>query len=303
MRYLLISLLAVCSLQAGACDVCGGSGGSYLGILPGYQQHFIGLSFQYQQFNATHPQMAGETTAVRSQNYVRSLTAWGRFYPLRRLQVFAFLPYTYNTAVEPSQVVNMQGIGDIKVLANYMLLNTSDSSNRKLKHTLLAGGGVKVPTGKNSFVNSEGIILSNMEPGTGSWDFIANANYTIGSGKIGVNADASYKHSTTNKRGYRYGDKVNTSLMAFYKQELGNITLLPQAGMRYEHSQVDYSSYYYRIHNTYSGGAQVYTAAGMSVYIKQLALSAIINIPVWQNYAGGLVQAKPRTEMQLQFLF
>lgn len=296
-------LAAACSLQAMACDVCGGSSGSYLGVLPRFEQHFVGLSFQYQPFVAIHPDMVGSSVPVRSQNYVRSVTAWGRFYPLKRLQVFAFVPYTYNTSIEPTQTVTMQGLGDVKVLANYMLLNTPDSSEGQLKHNLLIGGGVKAPTGKNNFVNSEGIILSNMQPGTGSWDLLANANYTIRIDKAGVNADVTYKYSTANERDYRYGDKLNAGLTGFYWYDAGKASLLPQLGMRYEYSQQDYSSYRYLIHNAYSGGAQAYGTGGLTTYLGKFGIGAMVSIPVWQNYADGLVQAKTRTEVQLQFLF
>lgn len=304
MKYILMPVLAVllCS-KAYACDVCGGSQGNYLGILPRYNSHFVGLSFQYQQFTSTHPLMAGEKEPVTSQNYVRSVTAWGRFYPLKRLQVFAFVPYTYNSAVEPTQTVVMDGMGDVRLMANYMLLNTADSSESRVKHTLLAGGGIKAPTGRNDVTNTEGIILSNMQPGTGSWDYTANVNYTLRIGKAGVNTDVSYKLGSPNKRDYRYGNKLNAGLTGFYWYDKGKVSLLPQAGLRYEHSDVDYSSYLYRIRNTYSGGDQVYATAGAGLYLGKFAITATGSIPVWQHYAGGLVQAKPRLETQVQFLF
>jgi hypothetical protein len=296
------AMAAMLCIQANACDVCGGSSGSYLGILPRYNDHFVGLSFQYQRFTSTHPVMAGESKPVQSENYVRSLTAWGRFYPIKRLQVFAFVPYIYNIAVEPTETVVMNGLGDVKVLANYMLLNTADSSGN-VKHTLLVGGGVKAPTGRNDVLNTEGIILSNMQAGTGSWDIIANANYTLRVNKAGINLDASYKQSTTNARDYRYGNKWNAGLIGFYWHDAGRISFLPQAGIRYEHSSIDYSSFYYRIRNAYSGGEQGYAVAGCGVYYGKWALTVTGNIPAWQHYAGGLVQAKPRLETQLQFLF
>ncbi|MBL7719262.1 MAG: hypothetical protein JNL72_10540, partial [Flavipsychrobacter sp.] len=239
MKHTLLLLCVVgAHMQALACDVCGGASGSYLGILPRFNDHFIGLSAQYQQFNSTHPVMTGAATPVESANYTRSITAWGRFYPLRRLQVFAFVPYVYNTAVEPTETVLMDGLGDVRVLANYMVLDTRDSDSRVL-HTLLAGGGIKAPTGRNDVVNTEGIILSNMQPGTGSWDLVANINYTLRAGKAGVNADASYRYCTTNTRDYRYGDRVNGALTGFYWLETGSISLLPQAGARYEYSATD----------------------------------------------------------------
>jgi hypothetical protein len=303
MKYIFMPLLLIAlSTQLFACDVCGGASGNYLGILPQYSRHFAGLSMQYQAFESTHPVMLGETEPVISINRVRTLTAWGRFYPAKRLQLFAFVPYTYNTATEPQGTVIMQGLGDIRILANYMLLNT-DGTDKKLKHMLLLGGGLKMPTGRNDFLNSEGLILSNMQPGTASWEPVINGNYTLRSADLGWNLDLSYKFGTANKRDYRYGDKLNAALLGFYQLDLKKLLLLPQAGFRYEYAQTDHSSYYYRIPNSYSGGTQTYAAAGMGIYYGRVAVTLNASVPLWQNYAGGLVQAFNRYETQLQFLF
>lgn len=292
------------SVPVSACDVCGCSAsGSFLGILPQYNRHFVGLSYQYQSFTSSHPVVAGEVQPQQSEDYFQSLTAWGRFYPFKRVQVFMFIPYQYNYVQEGGSTTFMQGIGDIRMLINYMVLTTPDSSDREWRHNLLAGGGIKAPVGRNDFTNREGIILSNMQPGTGSWDFLFNTNYTLRYRKTGINLDALYQMNSVNNRDYRYGDKLNAGLSAFMLQETGVLTWQPQAGLRYQFSGTDESSYQYRIINPYSGGSQLYFTAGIGVYYKRTAITLLGSIPLWEHYAGGLVNSHNRYEIQFQYIF
>lgn len=306
MRTVIMTVICIwlLSVQAAACDVCGcGASGNFLGILPQYQKHFIGLSYQYQSFSSIHPEVEGSTSSQESSDHFQSLTAWGRFYPFKRLQVFVFVPYHYNYVQEAGQTTVMDGLGDISISANYMLLNTADSTHYKLKHTLLIGGGIKTPTGKNNFTNNEGIILSNMQPGTGSWDFMLNMNYTLRYRSIGLSTEASYQIPTVNQRDYLYGNKLNAGMLAFSWQQINQLSLLPQAGVRMQYSAQDLSSYEYNISNPYSGGTQWYATAGMGCYYKAFAVTGLYSLPFAGNYADGLVTAHNRFELQLQYLF
>lgn len=306
MRKLTVWVIAcgVMSVRALACDVCGcAAPGSSLGILPQYHKHFVGLTYQQQSFVSTHPIVAGETATATSDDLFRSTTLWGRFYPLKRVQVFTFLPYHYNSVREAGHTTDMTGIGDARLLANYMLVNTADTGNGNWKHVLLAGGGIKVPTGRNNYTNSEGIVLSNMQPGTGSWDVLLNANYTLRYRKAGLNLDLSYQFNTVNKRDYLYGNKINAGLTGFAWLQTTQLSFVPQAGLRLQHSQEDWSSYTYRIRNPYSGGYQLYTSGGAGIYYSSFAFTALLSLPAWENYANGLVTSNPRMEAQIQYLF
>src|ERR1043165_5965596 len=101
MKYIFMPVLVACiSLRCLACDVCGGSSGNYIGILPEYKRHFIGLSYQHQVFLSTHPEMFTGLSNVQSRNSINSVTAWASLSPAKKLQVFAFVPYVQNIATE-----------------------------------------------------------------------------------------------------------------------------------------------------------------------------------------------------------
>lgn len=298
----ILGILSIGSVTA--CDVCGCSAsGNYLGILPQYWKHFAGLSYKFQEFSSVHPTVAGENTPMQSKDRFQSLTAWGRFYPSNKVQLFAFVPYHFNTVEEAGQRTEMAGLGDLQILANYIFLNNTDTGNMGMKHTFLIGGGLKFPTGKNGFTNREGLILSNMQPGTGSWDFIINTNYTVRFDNWGMNADALVRIPTVNHRDYRYGTRFNNSYSIFYWKNARNLSWLPQAGIRYEWSERDVESWRYKIDNPYSGGYQLYVHGGAGLYFRKIAVQGVISLPVAENYASGLVTSQPRLEAQIQYLF
>src|SRR5690606_10248405 len=119
----------------------------------------------------------------------------------------------------------------------------------------------------------------------------------------GVNTDISYQVSTVNKRDYLYGNKLNAGLSFFYWHKLKAVSILPQAGLRLQHSAVDISSDTYNIRNPYSGGTQLYAGAGASTYWKRFSATVLGHMPVYNNYAGGLVESHFRYEIQFQYLF
>lgn len=289
---------------ASACDLCGcATSGGIPGVLPGYRNHFAGIAYQYQSFESTHPTYAGETGSLQSQDGFHSFTAWGRWYPTKKLQVLLSLPYHYNYVKEAGHTTIMQGLGDMRILADYRLIDTEDSNNNGWRHMVFAGGGIKLPTGKRGMTSKEGIVLSNMQPGTGSWDFLLHGNYTLRYNKAGINIDLLYQLNTVNKFDYRYGNRWNGSLNLFLLQETGKLTWQPQLGVRYLHSDTDKSSYRYSIKNPYSGGYQAYLMAGTGIYFKDLAFSISYGIPAIEHYAGGLVKSHNRLEVQFFYLF
>lgn len=302
----MLCAMMLCSVQTFGCDVCGcSSPAGSLGILPQTYGHFAGLRYQFQRYESRHPAEVGKPPQT-AQDHFQSMTVWGRYCPSKRWQLYGFVPYVSNVVKGKSGTEHYRGIGDIQVLANYIFTNNSDRPDSLWRHHLQAGVGIKAPTGRHDFINMEGVILSNMQPGTGSWDALMNLNYTIRKNAWGVNTDASVRIPATNDRDYRYGNKLSAQFSMFRmikNNHLPKLSLVPQAGIRMETSAKDYSSSKYNIRNTYSGGSFYYAVAGVAVYQGALGFTASGFLPVASQYAGGLVTAKPRAELQLQYLF
>ncbi len=304
MRILLFCyLMFLPAAFASACTVCGCSASNqYLGILPQFHKHFVGLQYQHRSFQSEHPGH-GEQGSTYSNEQYSTVQVWGRYNLSNRVQLFGFMPYSSNIKKESGSNTRISGLGDITLLANYRLLINEDPTS-KWQQNLQAGGGIKLQTGaydKNATFNENG--LPNMQPGTNSWDFILNANYTLRRNNIGINADASYTITTPNTVNYKFGNRISTGLLAFYWLEKNNLTLLPQAGLRIDLAGSDYDHYRNGWKNDMSGGSQLYATLGIQTFYKRLGAQIMYHHPVYQHYASGLVNTKFKSEAGIFLLF
>lgn len=302
-RIIMAMAMAVAALPvARACDVCGcAASNQYLGLLPQFQRNFIGFQQQYSEYTSTHPSAYMGRPWEQGADYYNTFQLWGRYNINRHYQVFVFVPYHYNVHNEDSAHATGNGIGDITLLVNRQLLNKQKGH---WQQTLQAGAGIKLPTGKYTGItqlDKEG--LPNMQPGTGSWDFVVNGNYTVRRKMIGANADASYTLTTANKYSYKYGNRLNTGILAFYNVSAGKINLLPQAGVRYEYTLHDYDNYSHKWLNDQSGGYMCFATAGVQAYYRQVGMRVLYQLPLAQYYSTGYLTAHHKLETGVFFLF
>lgn len=301
---LLVMLFCIVAFPVAACDVCGCSGSNqYIGILPQFYKHFLGLQYQYRTFSSEHiPFRAGDDPEHSTEQY-QTVQLTGRYYLSRRVQLLAFVPYHFNRKDEDGVITHSNGVGDASVLANVSILATKDSSS-SFQHQLLAGGGLKLPTGHHDALASMGNDgLPNMQPGTGSWDFLANINYTVRRGGFGANADVTYTQTTANHESYKYGNRLSAGITGFYWWQRKEVRLLPQAGVRYNYAAMDWDNYRKGWINDVSGGHQLFAAIGAQAYYQSWGVQLMYYHPLEQHYAGGLVEAGTHTEATLFFLF
>jgi hypothetical protein len=293
-------ILLFLSIQtvAHACDVCGCSaGGSYFGILPMYQRHFVGMRYQTRSFETSHIRNDPDP----SKEHFQTMDIWGRFYPSRRWQIFGFLPYNIFEKYELGNVLKNKGLGDISLIANYAILNTGDSVFHRFRHTLLVGGGLKLPTGKHDFKNADGTALNpNLQMGTGSFDYIASVNYTLRYQKQGLFTDANARINTPNTEGYRFGNRLSTTVKYFYWQQLSEGVLMPSVGINNEFIGKDSDNNKTVGDNS---GTSTFSSWGLDVYYKNLAISTLYQIPIKQNLGDGFVKAQNRWSINVSYLF
>ena len=85
------SLLFLGSGKAFACDACGCGVGSYqFGILPQQTKNFVGIRYQTKSDEST------PYHDLQTKEQFQSIEIWGRFYPLKKVQVLALVPVNYN---------------------------------------------------------------------------------------------------------------------------------------------------------------------------------------------------------------
>ena len=83
-------LLFLCGLQtAHACDICGNNPNSmYVGLLPNYTNHFIGLKHRFVKFETEH-----NDKQEYGKDVLHEMTLWGRYNLNKKVQIYASIPY------------------------------------------------------------------------------------------------------------------------------------------------------------------------------------------------------------------
>jgi hypothetical protein len=281
-KLLLLFLILLLSDFSGlACDVCGCSlGGNYFGLLPLYNKNFVGLRWSQAKFNAYMDHHSEYFQKEYSHDTYHKVELWGRFNISPRLQLFAFVPYNYNDMDGNIQDVRASGLGDVTLMANYLLFKTTDDS-KSLKHMITVGGGLKLPTGKHDDTDQGKLVNPNFQLGTGSVDFLLNAVYTVRYKQVGVNVETGYKINTRNTDDYLFGNQHYLSSQVFYSKKLGIFTLLPNAGIYYERAShhKDGASVL-----TNTGGYALFLSTGLETYVAAFSFGVNYKTPLKQQY-------------------
>lgn len=298
MKLKLIITIAIIGLtiSAKACDICGcGVGSYYIGILPEYNKRFAGIRYQHKTLQ-THLGPIGNRTPLTTAETYQSTELWGGWNFGQKFRILAFVPYNFNERVNQDERGTKNGLGDIAVMAYYNLFNkTGTLGSKLLVQSLWLGVGIKTPTGK--YEPTERLATqespNNFQLGTASADFTFNAAYDIRYNDLGFNTNVNYKLNTENKYNYRYGNKLTTNALFYYKFRLFHtFTVAPNAGILYESSAKDVEHNKYEV--AVSGGHSLAAIGGVEFALKGISFGANYQNIRSQNLAGGRALAGNR---------
>ncbi len=295
-KLFIILILSFASLHANACDICGsGAGGSYLGILPDFSKHILGLRYRSNNL-ATHLGTNGTQTYLTSYEMYRTMELWGGWNIRNNIRVMATLPYSFNSRANQGVSKEKNGPGDVSASVFYRLFDHKRMSTggNFFTHSIWTGIGLKVPTGEyNTSDKTQNTQNANLfQLGTGSIDATVNVMYDARLQNTGLNVWGSYKINTANKYGYRYGNKLAVSLQPYYKFNIGKkIMAAPNAGIQIETAQQDTDN---KFPVDASGGHMLLGTVGTEFSFKKISLGANLQLPLSQNLALGIVRAESR---------
>ena len=282
-----------------ACPICGCGGGNvYMGLLPDFKYQFIGLRFHTSQF---HSQLVSDPSQFSTNDY-NSIELWGGLRLGKRFQLLAFVPYYMNKQVDDDGTNLTHGLGDMTVMGQYLVFKRPDhSSARSIKQQLWFGGGIKLPTGPfnaNMLDSNTTVADINAQIGTGSVDFMINGMYGLSVRNFGISLSASYKLNTVNAQDYKYGNKFQSNLIAFYHLGRHMITTTPNIGLGYENvaiNKLGAKSIQYT-------GSQILTAiAGIEFDFGKIGVGINGQLPLAQNFAEGQTKMRFNGMMHLTF--
>jgi hypothetical protein len=293
-------LFILISRTSSACDVCGCSvGGNYFGILPQFQQNFIGLRYQHRSFDSEHLTLFPGEAPLRTKETFHTAELWGRYVPHPKVHLFAFVPYNYYTKNEESVRSVVSGLGDISLMAHYIVFNTGGDAGRKWKQALQIGTGIKLPTGKSDNIQEHsGLLIPSLQAGTGAFDIPFSLIYTLRNSRWGANAEANYRLNLSNRRNYRFGDRMAASLRAFYWYGNKDLTVLPHLSLGFEYGFQDTDR---GALQEYTGSRSLLGGAGAELYYKKIILSLNSQLPVYQHIAKGQITGRQRWNIGIAY--
>lgn len=298
-KIILIALI-FSSLSVSACDLCGCSNGSsFVGLLPRSGSKFVGLRYRLRSFDShLNSQM------LKTKEDYQTLEVWGRFYPIKNLQVLAFLPYNNNqqTLFYSSTKERNNGLGDATILAHYNVLNTFlDSTNASgIYHHLMIGGGVKLPIGKFEYGYGGEAVNPNFQLGTGSTDFLLSAIHTVRYKKLGLNTEVGGRISTKSNELYKFGNRLSASLITFYTKNFGHLSIMPNIGSTIDYGFKDHKE---GVLNSQTGGYTFLGSLGIQAYYKAFTAGFTFQKPLSQNLGGGELKTRPQSSVFLTIGF
>ncbi|AWW29319.1 hypothetical protein DN752_03715 [Echinicola strongylocentroti] len=185
--------------------------------------------------------------------------------------------------------LTVHGWGDLTVAADYIHYIYND----KARHTFRPGLAIVAPTGQsNKVASNDSPFDPIIQPGTGSWSYVARLNYQLFYTKTGLNAGFSYKQSTEGAQNYQFGNSFNASAIGFHQLSFkDDWMLVPNAGAYYEQSQEDTWT---GEKQQLTGGKVAFAQAGLDINRQEWTLSLMWQTPVYQDLKGNQIHHQDR---------
>lgn len=283
---------------AQACDACGCSIIFMdMGLTPRFDRHQLAWQGQYQAFRsfATDTELRNGTVGSRERYFQQTLQGVVSLH--ERWQLTLAVPYLWRARETGGLRDEAHGLADASALARYTPWRRLATDERPFGHRLSLGIGVKAPTGRRSAA-AEGVSNPNFQQGSGSWDGLAHIQYVLRYQQWGLAADALMSFNGTNEEDYQYGHRRGGHILAFRIVQVGRTGLMPSAGCYFEGAGRDVQRGFYR---NDTGGHYLFAQLGVQWFIGELGVSAQTQLPLQQNWGGGLTEAQSRWSLQFTY--
>lgn len=329
-----LRILFICSffyIEAISCDVC-----NVFEYANRQNKHYIGVFYRNRMFNGfatlDHPHkyqlMPSPNARVEhepesNQNtifnqtkkdyeYYQTVEIRGNYAISQKVNIQVILPYNWSEVyynevtqlISPTRPVikkdslyGTSGIGDIVVMSDY--IKSFETGN--WKHILKPGIGIKLPTGSISKQHLDGNKFHpDLQPGTGSWDFIFRANYLVTNDIVGLDFFSNYRFCTQNSNQYTFGNRFNITAQMYYTFILKKIKILPKIGAYSEYASFDQKSDI-KLKNT--GGYTHFAQIGLDLIFGKMILQTIFQKPYFEFLNGDVAGNAGRLSVGLIYNF
>ena len=212
-----------------------------------------------------------------------------------------FLPYNIVYSQSDDGTTYNTGLGDLTLMGNFNLLEKIylNRDTASVLQQLWIGGGLKVPTGKFTVDPGAVVTSANMQPGTGSLDYVVNLMYAFQVKSWGYNFTSNYRINEA-ANNYRFGNRLNLTAFVFRTFHIGSFSISPNVGMLHEILAAN-MNHHEKVADT--GGHILMAATGIEVMFKNVVFGCNDQIPLSSDLSGGQTDAKIRGMCHLSYMF
>jgi hypothetical protein len=300
MKKSLIGLFVmIVAYSSNACDICGcGVGNFNPYMFPHLAQKFISVGYNYRYYRTNaHDDLGNE---MLNKEYYQSISLAGQITLAGKLELMGYLPFQSNLQKGPEGSKSLNKLGDAIFLANYRLYDHI-SSHDQLRQTIVAGGGVKLPTGSYHFEegSEEQVDNPNFQAGTGSTDFLLSGSYSVRYEKFAMSTGITYTMNTSNRDEHRFGNRLLTVVQFKYVKDAGGMSVIPNIGIVIDKMDEDKQS---GVVIDHTGGHNIQATIGLDLNNRKIAAGIFYSEPVNQNLAMGHIRAMPGINLHISFI-
>lgn len=286
---IVIALFFFISTYSFACDGCN----VFVNFSPNDYKNRISL-FTRNRMMIGEYNMFGEMTMTKHASHGNDPSFWnnqvieqyntvelrGDFYIKELWKTTVIIPFInnhQNVGDNNRYVVN--GFSDPIIMESFQIYNSFKADDNKLfVHRLEVGVGIKLPIGQTNLAFSNGIPNLDLQPGSGSFDYLGSLTYITKYKKLGLYANLNYKLNTYNTEDYKYGNTTNLTLNAFYQTIGEKISFMPSVGGYIEQMNFDQNRYIQDNITTITefrdtGGQILFANVGLKVFAGNFVLT------------------------------
>lgn len=269
--------------------------------MPNFSKGVLSVRYTYSQY---YSQMKVDATQYSNDYFYTTELMSG--FQFKKWQVMAFVPYFQSTKTSDDGVTTSFGLGDVSVLANYLILSKtrlSKNEQNTYRHDLWLGGGVKLPTGNSKIdVNNPDFTVGdfNSQPGTGSLDYYLNATHNFSINKSGVVTNFTYRINSGNLQDFRFGNRLYLSSVYYYTFSKSNFKIRPNAGLNF---QANDSNIYHGQNIDGSSGHVLNSVMGVNLVNGKWGFGVQGFIPLLQDANSGQTNLRFKGMIGLSYSF
>jgi hypothetical protein len=303
MQKIIVAIFGVALFHTSlACDVCGAAVGSPGGeVIPGIFTNFIGFRTQYRSFQTTHIPIFNEDP-WQSKEEFWSADLFGRFSPIRQVQILGSLPFNRVNKSELGVNSITQGLGDAVIRVNYLAIDKEENEADRITN-LFVGSSLKLPTGRWRVSDHELAIFNrNMLPGTGTFDYGFHLDFIHRKSSWGVMASQVFLVRGTQSNQYAFGNVYQGAISGFYYEKRSKYSMILEIGGNLLSTSSDIDLRFNEV-NPYTGGIMVSPFIRGNAFIGNFILIGNLQVPLYQNLAKGYVNNQLTASIALVYQF